>query len=68
MSQVIGKHGLEHKQAMETSMTPRHAGFVFQSTKRRTTAITHYTSLQDLAPIVLTLVLIHPGASQDEEE
>lgn len=37
MSQMIGKHGLEQKQAMKTSMTPRHPAIVFQ---RRTFQIT----------------------------
>lgn len=30
MSQLIGKHGLEQKQAMKTSMTLRHPSIVFQ--------------------------------------
>lgn len=30
VSQLIGKHGLEQKHAMKTSMTPRHPSIVFQ--------------------------------------
>lgn len=37
VSQLIGKHGLEQKQAMKTSMTQRHPTIVFQ---RQTLGIT----------------------------